>query len=240
MSRARAAALAVAGANASPALSAVWRLGFPGVLRRVPAAAGRVALTFDDGPHPQGTPAVLRELDRLGLRATFYLVGRDVRRNPELVAELVAAGQELGLHGDRHLPHVLLPPAWVTRDLTRGLHTIEQAGGSPRSLRAPFGAAALATVAFARRQRLPLTSWTRWGRDWEPGATGPAIAARLSRGLGSGDLLLLHDSDAYSARRSWRATVAAIEPLADALAQRALSTVTVSELIAAGRQPDGQ
>jgi peptidoglycan-N-acetylglucosamine deacetylase len=230
----RRAALTVAAVNACPGLSAVGRFEFPGVVRRVPGAVGRVALTFDDGPHPQGTPAVLDQLDRYRLRATFYLVGRDVRRNPGLAAELAGAGHELGLHGDRHLPHPLLPPRWVMRDLARGLDTIgEAAGQAPRSLRAPFGAAALATLVFARRHALPVVSWTRWGRDWEPGASGAAIARRLSRGLAGGDLLLLHDSDAYAARRSWRATVEAVPLLAEALAAGGLASVPVSELLAA-------
>jgi peptidoglycan-N-acetylglucosamine deacetylase len=231
--RLRTAALAAFAANASPGLSAVGALRFPGIVRRAPDAAGLVALTFDDGPHAQGTPAVLEQLDRHGLRATFYLVGRDVRRAPGLAAEVVAAGHEVGLHGDRHMPHPLLPPPLVLRDLARGLAAVEAAAGRPpRSVRAPFGAASLGTLAFARRHGLPLVSWTRWGRDWEPRADAAAIAARLSRGLGPGDILLLHDSDAYSARRSWRATAGAVPLLAEALAKRGLVSAPVSELLA--------
>ena len=83
--------------------------------RRVPAAArgrsasriappsGRgYALTFDDGPHAQGTPAVLEMLARAGVRATFFLVGEQVRRDPALAREIVAAGHGVGLHCDRH------------------------------------------------------------------------------------------------------------------------------------------
>ena len=217
--------LALAAAHAAPALSAVGPLRFPGVLKRV-ESSDAVALTFDDGPHPQGTPAVMAELDRLGMRATFYLVGREVRKRPALVAELVAAGHEVAVHGDRHLPHAAMPPWWVARDLARGTEAVERAAGVPvRSLRAPFGAASLATLAFARSRGLVLASWTRWGRDWERRATPESIAARLTRGLAGGDVLLLHDSDAYSAFRSWQATAAAVPLIGEAIARAGLRAV---------------
>src|SRR5579871_6518155 len=70
-------------------LAAVYRIP----LRR---GGGRgIALTFDDGPHPQGTPAVLEQLDRHGARATFFLVGEQVARRPALAAEIAAAGHEI-------------------------------------------------------------------------------------------------------------------------------------------------
>src|SRR5436305_13745898 len=61
-----------------------------------------VALTFDDGPHPEGTPAVLEVLAGAGARATFFVVGEQVQRRPELVREMVAAGHVVALHGHRH------------------------------------------------------------------------------------------------------------------------------------------
>lgn len=232
-----AAASAAIGANAAPGLSAVGALRFPGILKRVEAAPGDlVALTFDDGPHPQGTPAVMAELERLGLSASFFLVGRDVRRNPGLVGELVAAGHEIAVHGDRHLPHPLMPPGWVTRDLERANATIEDIAGSPvRYLRAPFGAASLATLRFARRESLTLASWSRWGRDWERRATAASVARRLTRNLTAGDVLLLHDSDAYSAFRSWQTTVAALPAIAEVIAGAGLRAVPLVEAVAQRR-----
>lgn len=216
--------------HAAPALSAVGALRFPGVLKRLDGASGAVALTFDDGPHPQGTPAVMEQLDRLGMRATFYLVGRDVRRNPSLVGELVAAGHEVAVHGDRHLPHLALPPWWVMRDLDRATATVEQAAGRPAtSLRAPFGAASLATLGFARSRRMLLVSWSRWGRDWERRASAATISARLTCGLRAGDLLLLHDSDAYAAPDSWRATVAALPLIGERLGELGLVALPLAD-----------
>ena len=70
--------------------------------RRLASPDG-IAITFDDGPHAQGTPAVLRELGRAGARATFFLVGEQVERLPSLAAEIAAAGHEIAIHGYRHV-----------------------------------------------------------------------------------------------------------------------------------------
>ena len=229
MGRALAAvACAAAAAYASPGLGSVGRLRYPGVVRRLEGRVDAVALTFDDGPHPAGTQAVLAELDRHGLVATFYVVAARARRHPAQLREVVAAGHGLGLHGGPHLPHALLPPLVLERLLGRARAEIEElAGVEVRSLRAPFGAASLATLRYAARAGLPLVSWSRWGRDWEPGAAPDAIARRVAGGVEGGDILLLHDSDAYSARGSWQRTVAALPEIAGRIRDAGLETVRV-------------
>jgi peptidoglycan-N-acetylglucosamine deacetylase len=220
-------------AYASPGLAAVGKLRYPGVARRVAGRAGGVALTFDDGPHPDGTPAVLAELDRLGMRATFYVVFSQARRCPRVLGDIVAAGHELGLHGGRHLPHALVPPLVLERGLARARAEIEGlAGVELRTLRAPFGAASLSTLRFATQSGMLLVGWSRWGRDWERRATPESIARRVAEGATAGDILLLHDSDAYSAAGSWRRTAAALPGIGDSLAGTGLRSTTVSELLA--------
>jgi len=229
MGRALAAfAVAAAAAYASPGLGAVGRLRYPGVVRRLGGTGDAVALTFDDGPHPDGTPAVLAELDRQGVTATFYVVAARARRHPRVLGEIVAAGHELGLHGGPHLPHAVLPPLVLDRVLRSARAEIEDlAGAEVRSVRAPFGAASLATVRYAARAGLPLVSWSRWGRDWEARADPAAIARRIAGGVTAGDILLLHDSDAYSARGSWERTLAALPAIAGLITEAGLRTVPV-------------
>ena len=229
MGRALAAvACAAAAAYASPGLGAVGRLRYPGVVRRLDRPAGAVALTFDDGPHPQGTPAVLAELERHRLVATFYVVAAQARRHPAPLRDLVAAGHQLGLHGGPHVPHACLPPLVLERVLEQARSEIEElAGAEVRSVRAPFGAASLATLRFAAGAGLPLVSWSRWGRDWEPRATPAAIARRVAGDVDAGDILLLHDSDAYAARGSWQRTVAALPEVANRIRAAGLEAVAV-------------
>ena len=97
-----------------------------------------VALTFDDGPHPEGTPAVLEVLARADARATFFVVGEQVQRRPALVAEIAAAGHTVALHGYRHRLQLRLGGREVRADIERGLESIRGGGrgrGRPGTVR---------------------------------------------------------------------------------------------------------
>jgi peptidoglycan/xylan/chitin deacetylase (PgdA/CDA1 family) len=175
-----------------------------------------IALTFDDGPHAAGTPDVLGQLERAGVTATFYLVGEQVERNPGLAAEIAAAGHEVGVHGYRHTLLLRRSPAELRDDFDRAEAVIgETTGVGSLSYRPPYGVFSLAGLRLARERWQPLL-WSHWGRDWEARATPSSIAALATRGLGPGAVILLHDSDAYSAAESWRQTVAALPAVLEA------------------------
>jgi peptidoglycan-N-acetylglucosamine deacetylase len=188
-----------------------------------------IALTFDDGPHPHGTPAVLEQLERAGVRATFYLVGEQVERRPSLAAEIAAAGHEVGSHGYRHQLLLRRAPGVVRDDLDRAADVIGDAtGATVRSYRPPYGVFSLAALAIARSRSEPLL-WSRWGRDWEARATPESIAALASRGLARGDVVLLHDADFYSVEGSWWRTAAALPSVLDAALATGEPLVTASQ-----------
>src|ERR1700722_7522815 len=127
--------------------------GALGVEDRTASGSG-YALTFDDGPHPQGTPAVLEVLAHTGVSATFFVVGEQVRRNPALLGEIRAAGHQVGLHCDRHRNLLRLAPWQVREDIRRAHDAIEQAGGgTPTLYRPPYGGLNAAARAIARRRR---------------------------------------------------------------------------------------
>jgi peptidoglycan/xylan/chitin deacetylase (PgdA/CDA1 family) len=188
--------------------------------------AGGVALTFDDGPHPEGTPAVLEVLARAGVRATFFVIGEQVRRRPELVARVAAAGHAVALHGDRHRLQLRMSTAVVAEDLKRGMAAIEDAtGASPAWHRPPFGIYSPAGLRATRAAGLAPLLWSRWGKDWRRLTTPGRIAARATRSVIAGDVILLHDADFYSARDSHRRTAAALELITAELKRRKLDTV---------------
>jgi peptidoglycan/xylan/chitin deacetylase (PgdA/CDA1 family) len=197
-------------------------LGLPRTLPRAPG----VALTFDDGPHPAGTPAVMDVLARAGARATFFVIGEQVRRRPALAAEIVARGHLIALHGDRHRNQMRLSAPEVREDLRRGVAAIEDATGErPVWHRPPFGIYSSAGLHAARAAGLRPLLWSRWGRDWRKFTTPRRIATRATRNLGAGDVILLHDADFYSSKRSHERTVAALEIIMSELKRRERATV---------------
>ncbi len=190
-------------------------------------ASGRgYALTFDDGPHAQGTPAVLEILAAAGVRATFFLVGEQILRNPGLAEEIAAAGHGVGLHCHRHRNLLRLTPWQVREDILRAQAIIEEATGhSPTLYRPPYGIINAAAIGLARRRGWRTLLWSHWGRDWGTRATAESIAALVTAGAGEGSVLLLHDADDYSAPGSWRRTVAALPRVLDMLGERGLRDV---------------
>jgi peptidoglycan/xylan/chitin deacetylase (PgdA/CDA1 family) len=174
-----------------------------------------VVLTFDDGPHPEGTPAVL---DALGeKRAVFFMVGEQVERYPALAADVAAAGHEIALHGFRHRNQMRVTPRWLADDLARGAEAIAAATGqSPRLYRPPYGIFTPPGLALARG-RHELLLWSKWGRDWRARTTPEAIASLATRDVAAGDVILLHDADWYSSSGSHRRTAVAVPQVLDAL-----------------------
>jgi peptidoglycan-N-acetylglucosamine deacetylase len=187
-----------------------------------------VALTFDDGPHPQGTPAVLETLRERGATATFFLVGEQVERYPALVAEIVAAGHGVELHCFRHRNNLRLGPAGFLEDAERARLSIEEAGGmAVTCYRPPYGIFSAAILRAVRQRGWRPVLWSRWGRDWDRGATAESIARRSSAGIAAGDIVLLHDADYYSARGSWVRTAAALPLILDEIEACGLKTASL-------------
>jgi peptidoglycan/xylan/chitin deacetylase (PgdA/CDA1 family) len=184
-----------------------------------------VALTFDDGPHPQGTPAVLEILREAGAGATFFLAGEQVARRPALAAEIVAAGHRVELHCHRHRNQLRLTPRQLLEDAERGRAAIEDAAGQAiADYRPPYGIFSMLGLRAIRSRGWRPVLWSQWGRDWSRRATADSIAARAGADARAGDILLLHDADYYSAPRSWVRTAAALPSILEELEARGLKS----------------
>ena len=211
------AAVAALTVHAAPLLTSVsslrrrWLPALAGV-----GAADHVALTFDDGPDPASTPAFLEALDRLGWRATFFMLGAMVRRSPSLAAEVAAAGHEVAVHGDQHRSHLWRFPGDVAADVARATDAVGGATGrAPVWFRPPYGEVSTATLMAARRRQLRPVLWTTWGRDWRADATPTTVAADVEHHLGPGATVLLHDSDCTSSPGAWRSALGSLTALAE-------------------------
>jgi peptidoglycan-N-acetylglucosamine deacetylase len=198
-----------------------------GIVRRQEGVDG-VAITFDDGPHPQGTPLTLEILREAGATATFFLVGEQVERRPALVAEIVAAGHRVELHCHRHRNALRLSGGAFLSDADRGRMTIEEAGEQAiADHRPPYGIYSASALRACRRRGWRPVLWSQWGRDWRGSATARSIASHATKSARAGDILLLHDADYYSAPGSWLRTVAALPILLEELGSRGLKTVSL-------------
>jgi peptidoglycan-N-acetylglucosamine deacetylase len=219
LSLAAAGAVVAAAGRWAPSIAALAprTAGAFGVRTRFPDLDG-VVLTFDDGPHPDGTAAVLAELARASARAIFFVTGEAVDRNPTLAREIVAAGHEIGIHGYFHRSRRQWTERAVLYDTRRALAMVNVATGArPRFYRPPHGTTTFAGLRAVRRLGLEPLLWSRWGKDWRGGATPDSIARAATCGIESGDVVLLHDSDAHGAAGSWRRTAAALPLVLEAI-----------------------
>jgi peptidoglycan-N-acetylglucosamine deacetylase len=183
----------------------------------------RVALTFDDGPDPEGTPAILEALDALGLKATFFMVGEQVKGAAMLAREVASRGHEIALHGATHRPHRELNPRESKDEPSYGLGTIEAATARrPRWFRPPYGVFNEHSYEAVKAVGLEPVYWSAWGMDWET-ISAERIFDIVERDLSPGAILVLHDSARYGHRPDVGATVEALPLIAAAADERGLA-----------------
>lgn len=200
---------------------------------RGPAGGAAVALTFDDGPSPATTPHTLELLDRLSMRATFFMIGSLAAAHADLVAEVRRRGHGVGLHGDRHRHHLLHTPRWIRADTDAGVLALEALGVRPRWYRPPYGQLTATTLVEARRHGMEVALWSAWGKEWAERDPGP-VMERLRPRLDDGAIVLLHDTDESAPAGTASRTHAVLELLAEALSARGLRAVDLDTLVPAG------
>jgi peptidoglycan/xylan/chitin deacetylase (PgdA/CDA1 family) len=201
-----------------------WR-AFPGVERLGGEAADdapRAALTFDDGPDPDGTPAVLDALDAAGVKATFFVVGEQLMRHWAIAREARERGHQLALHGAAHPRHAELSPPAARDEVARGVGAFEAATGERAELfRPPYGRFSEHSHAACLKLGLTPVYWSAWGSDWDP-IPAERIAELAVRDLTPGAIVLLHDSARYAVRPSAAPTAEAVPAIAAAARERGL------------------
>jgi peptidoglycan/xylan/chitin deacetylase (PgdA/CDA1 family) len=205
-----------------------WRR-FPG-LERV-EAGGHAVLTFDDGPDPEATRAVLDALDQAGARATFFLLGSRLAAHPELGHEVLERGHEIGLHGYDHHRHDRIDAELSRSDLTRGYAAIEEILGIRcRWYRPPYGKMSEASAEVCRDNGMTPVYWSAWGLDWE-NVPAQRIADVVCEQLDDGGIVLLHDSARFARRPSALPSAQAIPAIARWTGQRGIALVTLGDAV---------
>ncbi|HEX3851854.1 MAG TPA: polysaccharide deacetylase family protein [Polyangiaceae bacterium] len=213
-------------------LGVLWpQCGMYGDARaRGKAGARNVALTFDDGPHPVTTRAVLEILAAYDVRATFFVLGHKVEAHPDVVREIRAAGHALGVHGFQH-DHLfsLRSSRYALAQIERAQRAIADACGvTPNLFRPPIGFASHLTFRGAERAAVQIIAWSVRSLDGLRSARPERVAERVIRNLEDGAIVLLHDAaerDDFTP-----ASIAALPAILEALRERAYHAVTVDEL----------
>jgi peptidoglycan-N-acetylglucosamine deacetylase len=211
---------------------------FGRTIHRRPDAGPRIALTYDDGPNPRATPALLALLERHGARATFFLIGRWARREPGLVRELVAAGHAIGDHTWSHPTLALRSGAQVRDELARCREAVEDAGvtfsrvDGRMLMRPPWGRRRPGTLRAVAAAGFAPVLWSVTGWDWLEHTTADAIGRRCGRARG-GDVVLLHDGSHLEPDADRSRSLRATEQVLVRLGADGHRFVTVPELMAA-------
>ena len=199
-------------------------------LARGKTDSNAVALTFDDGPHPVTTRAVLELLRSYDVRATFFLLGHKVEAHPEVVREIHAAGHTLGIHGFQHDRLFCLRSArYALAQIERTQRAIAQACGvTPTLFRPPIGFASHRTFGGAERARVQIIAWSVRSLDGLRSAQAARVARRVITHLHGGAIVLLHDAAEHDDFTP--ASIAALPEILSALRERQLSPVSIEQL----------
>ena len=187
-----------------------------------------IAMTFDDGPSPETTPRLLDILKQRNIKATFFMIGQNAERNPDIVKRILADGHEIGNHSWTHPQLAKLPDDRVTEEITKTQNAIKSASGyTPKLLRPPYGSITARQKEWIENQfGLSVILWSVDPFDWKrPGAS--VIEQRILAGARPGAIILSHDIH--------KQTVDSMPATLDALAAKGYQFVTVSQLIAMNR-----
>lgn len=188
-----------------------------------------IAMTFDDGPHPQNTPRLLDMLRKRNVKATFFTIGRSVDLYPHIAKRIVQEGHEIGNHTYTHANLSKLSEANVRKELNRGRDAITRAtGATPRIMRPPYGALYKNQRQWIKNvYRYPTILWSVDPLDWKD-RNASVVANRLTTRATPGGILLAHDLH--------KTTVDAMPRTLDTLIAQGYKFVTVSELIRLSKQ----
>ncbi len=197
------------------------------------------ALTFDDGPHPRHTPWLLDMLADKGIHATFFVVGRRVRRFRDILGRTFAAGHEIGNHGDHHVPLSPLPAPLIARELRVCGKLVEGVTGvQPRFMRPPMGWINDKVLRVSRQQGYePVIGSIHPQDSRQPGL--PVIMRRLRRRLAPGAIIILHDGG-WRIGASRQQTLQAVDALTDEMLKEGYTFPTLSDLVDNSTDPKDQ
>ncbi|RUO31248.1 polysaccharide deacetylase family protein [Aliidiomarina soli] len=172
----------------------MWPNGFLNITSRGRRSKPQVYLTFDDGPDPRFTPAILDTLAQHQIKASFFVLGEACAAHPALVRQIAEAGHDIGIHSYSHAHPWRLPEAQAREEMRRCYHTLADITGSPpRLFRPAYGRIRPATLQQASALQLRTVLWSCSVIDWGAWGTLSGVSRRLAA-VKPGDIVLMHDA----------------------------------------------
>jgi peptidoglycan-N-acetylglucosamine deacetylase len=150
-------------------------------------------LTFDDGPHVDHTRPILAALDQAGVKATFFMIGEEMERYPELVTEVKSRGHAIGLHSYAHRHPGQLRMSELMADLRRAADVASRFGIPFHFYRPPYGELSIFQILWCAWHRVRIVLWSQESRDSFAGSADEVIVAVEAMRVKDGDILLFHD-----------------------------------------------
>jgi peptidoglycan/xylan/chitin deacetylase (PgdA/CDA1 family) len=216
-------------------LTMAWGVASPGrdilgpTRSRADGRRRAVALTFDDGPDPETTRAIAAMLDEAGAKGTFFCIGARAERHPEVLAELVAAGHQVGLHGFAHDWKAIVYEPWFLRDLFAADRAVADAiGAHPRWYRPPFGLIAPPVMNIRQEWDLQVAGWSVRAMDGRIDDVEQITRTVLT--AEPGDVVLVHDAPPLGDPSRRPPMLAALPGILAGLQAKGLELVTMAEL----------
>lgn len=198
-----------------------------------------VALTFDDGPNPPYTEQLLDVLKENHVSATFFLIGQNVEKHPELVKRIAAEGHQLGNHTYHHMDLLKADRKLIADEVDRTNQAIIAASGiTPHLVRPPHGFRDPVVMEMMAERNLKVVEWSVMSRDWlNPGVD--TIVERTISKVKNGSIILLHDGDGIAAQDSRAQTIEATRRIIQILSAQGYKFVTVDEILAKTEESKG-
>lgn len=195
------------------------------------AGSHSVALTFDDGPHPVYTPQILNILRHHRARATFFPLGRNVERYPQIIRQIFAEGHTIGNHSYAHGRLIFVSPQRIRQEMAEASAVLERITGQrPRFFRPPRGLGGLTALRMASLLGMRTVLWTLSPRDWTHPGVG-RIVGRVVAKARDGAIILLHDAKYNDPGEDRSQTVQALPNIIRGLRAKGYRLVTLTDLV---------
>lgn len=202
------------------------------VFSEIPTQQKVVALTFDDGPYPPYTEQILDILKENNIPATFFVIGKNAEKHPELIERIAAEGHQLGNHTYNHVDLLKDDREKIAFEVDRTNKVVSAIiGTAPHVVRPPHGFRDAVVMEMMTERNLKVVEWSIMSRDWNnPGVD--AIVSRTVSKVKNGSIILLHDGDGIDSKKSRMETVEATRLIIHELLAKGYKFVTVDEILA--------